>query len=96
MQSRANFYHYFLYDGVRAGVALRDVVFDGPESLESASADYRLGALNTYTAGAKVSKVTKYGTFNLRADFMRQEDREQLFASVNATIFQFIWRLKFF
>lgn len=94
-QSRADFYHYFLYDDPVDGIAARDVT-DAPGDLSAASGDYRLGSLNTYTFGAKYSLPSSYGVFSVRSELMVQHDRKQKFEPVFAFITQLVWRLKFF
>ena len=94
-QSRADFYHFYLYDDPVDGVDARDVT-DTPGDLFAASGDYRLGSLNTYTFGAKYSLPSSYGVFSVRSELMVQHDRKQKFEPVVALITQLVWRLKFF
>lgn len=94
-QSRADFYHFYLYDDPADGIEARDVT-DSPGDLSAASGDYRLGSLNTYTFGAKYSLPSTYGVFSVRSELMVQHDRKQEFEPVFSFITQLIWRLKFF
>lgn len=94
-QSRADFYHFYLYDDPADGIDARDVT-DTPGDLPAASGDYRLGSLNTYTFGAKYNHPSPYGIFSVRSELMVQHDRKQKFEPVISFITQLVWRLKFF
>jgi len=79
-QTAADFYQYSLTQG---------------QPLPSfASADYRLGHLITKSTGIKYSiPFSKQIDFSLRAEQTHQNDADNLFPSVNATLFQAIFSI---
>ena len=100
-QQAADFYHYRLVDDTPSatslpGVRASDRVGD-PTQLYAASADYRLGELNTVTVGARYQRPLpwKQGRLTLRVARMQQTDKRGLFDTLRAWIAQAVFSARF-
>jgi hypothetical protein len=94
-QEQASFYHYYLANGLRDDIAARDVT-DDPTILDFASADHRLGALNSRSIGlAYAWPLQLDGKIKIRAVYIEQNDKSNRFDTLKAALFQASLHWKF-
>jgi len=100
-QSAASFYHYYFVDRTSdPSINPNDVIDENVSNIENlndfvtyASADYRLGNLQTFTVGAKYSTRLNFyeGKIDLRLDHLRQKDKENQFPELRAWVLQAVF-----
>ncbi|MDH5300793.1 MAG: DUF3570 domain-containing protein [Gammaproteobacteria bacterium] len=87
-QTAADFYHYALVDGPSADYSSRDIV-SNIGNLDYASADYRLGSMQSYSVGGAIAwPLGSSGELKLRGVYLEQQDINGRFDTLRASLFQ--------
>jgi len=95
-QQAADFYHYYLVDGATSGVDSRDVIASVSD-LSYASADYRLGNLQSHALGFKISNyfMERDARIDFRVDGIISSDKKSRFETVRALVLQVAGKIRF-